>query len=155
MKAQIAVLSFFVVSQSALAGDWHYGCAGRLATGGQVTFNRDNLVIMSRALADGKLPEEGDDELSTFQSVDNNLGFDKTMAFEHVWSKDSVARVVLTEKASKTVSSQTKEFKCTGDRYREQSRTIYLKTYEYKSDDGASPQTVNMRCYEFTITACG
>ena len=145
--AIIALVSLAAAGQ-ARAGYWNYGCKGNLDDT-TIEFDRNALLIMPKELAKGDIAGLVKDEIFAFDAADNNSGFQPTMKFARGAFPDQ--KVVLTEKSSKTVSTQTGHLGT-----REKTTTISRKTYHYQRL-GWSDQPINadiaMDCIEYTMSA--
>src|SRR5262245_50819342 len=107
MKLPIAALLALVsliAATPASAGYWNYGCKGNLEDA-TIEFDRNALLIMPKELAKGDILGLVKEEIYTFDAADNNSGFLPTMNFARAAYPDQ--KVVLTEKSSKAISTQT------------------------------------------------
>jgi hypothetical protein len=102
--AATIVLVSLAATGPARAGYWNYGCKGNLDDT-TIEFDRNALLIMPKELAKGDIAGLVKDEIFAFDAADNNSGFQPTMNFARGAFPDQ--KVVLTEKSSKTVSTQT------------------------------------------------
>jgi hypothetical protein len=146
--AAMIVLVSLAAADPARAGYWNYSCKGSLDDT-TIEFDRNALLIMSKELAKGDIAGLVKSEIFTFDAADNNSGFQPTMNFARGAFPDQ--KVVLTEKSSKTVSTQDGHVGT-----REKSTTVSRKTYHYQRL-GWSDQPINtdiaMDCIEYSLSA--
>lgn len=131
----------------ASAGYWNYGCKGSLGDIALV-FDRNAFLIMPKPLANGDIAGLVKSEIFTFDADDNNSGFLPVMKFARSAYPDQ--KIVLTEKASKPVSTQTGHVGT-----REKSTTTSRKTYHYQrlGWTDAPEADVVMDCIEYSLSA--
>ncbi len=132
----------------ASAGYWNYGCAGSLG-GNTYLFDRGNLLIMPKAVAKGDIAGLVKGEIFAFDADDNNSGFRPVMKFARGAYPDQ--KIVLTEKSSKTISTETGNVGT-----REKSTTTSRHTYHFVwtgwRDEPIEVDLV-MDCIEYMLTA--
>ena len=141
-------IASLVAATPASAGYWNYGCKVDLE---EVTieFDRNALLIMPRELGNGDILGLVKSEIFTFDSTDVNSGLQPTMNFARAAYPDQ--KVVLTEKLSTTISTQTGHVGT-----REKSTVISRKTYLYQRlgwGDQPSASYIIMDCVEYMLTA--
>jgi len=132
---------------SASAGYWNYGCKGSLGDTA-IVFDRNAFLIMPKQLASGEIAGLMKSEIFTFDADDNNSGFLPMMKFARGAYPDQ--KIVLTEKSSKTVSTQTGHVGT-----REKTTTTFRKTYHYQrlGWTDAPEADVVMDCIEYSLSA--
>src|SRR4030081_240635 len=108
----------------ASAGYWNYGCKGSVGDT-TVTFDRNAVLIMPKALSRGDIAGLVNSEIFAFDADDNNSGFMTTMKFARGAYSDQ--KIVLTEKSSKKISEQEGHVGS-----REKTTTTFSKTYHYE-----------------------
>lgn len=147
----VLLLSVLAVSVSASAGEWSYGCVGKLDNHTFLKFNRDRLVSVSTSVPAAYESDLSDtNDLKVFNAFDINSGLEKTMSFK----AEDQTTVTLTEKDSKQVSSNTKTESCSNNRVREFDDVRTLKSYEINMP-GAKPSAVILQCHDIMMSACG
>lgn len=150
MPRSLALLVIAVIGAAATpasAGYWNYGCKGMLGDTALV-FDRNTFLIMPQPLATGDIGGLVKSEIFSFDAADNNSGFLPVMKFARGAFPDQ--KIVLTEKASKTLSTQTGHVGT-----REKSTVTTRKTYHYQrlGWDDAPAADVTMDCIEYSMSA--
>jgi hypothetical protein len=142
MKLTSVTLASLLVSFSAHATNWSYGCVGSLPNGDRLTYDRFNLVILSKTLANGAQPNTpAEDKIQVFQAENANTGFQRNMNFNIPYSSVDPAHfgeLRLTEISSRRIDP--KDFR-------------YIKTYdvELRVEPYISVTPLGraeLRCYE-------
>jgi hypothetical protein len=128
---------------------------GRLKTGQRITFDRGSLVIAPENLARGKASGIADGEMNVYFADDENAGLTRAISYKREYSASASQSIKLTEKSSKTTYDNTKTSDCGPGRVRDIQRTEYKKTYEVQFSDDGEAQTIELNCYEYTVSACG
>jgi len=132
----------------ASAGYWNYGCEGTVR-GSNYVFDRGNFLIMPKALAKGDIAGLVKGEIFSFDADDNNSGFRPVMKFARGAYPDQ--KIVLTEKSSKTISTERGNVGT-----REKTTTISRKTYHLVWTgwrDEPVEVDLAMDCIEYELTA--
>jgi hypothetical protein len=132
----------------ASAGYWNYGCKGNLGASAYV-FDRGNFLIMPRAMAEGDIVGLVKGEIFSFDADDNNSGFRPVMKFARGAYPDQ--KIVLTEKSSKTISTQ-KGNVGTREKSTTTSRHAYHLVWTGWRDQPIEVDLV-MDCIEYMLTA--
>ncbi|SRR5579871_891558 len=148
MAAFVALAVVVAAATPAHAGYWNYGCKGNLDDT-TIEFDRNALLIMPKELAKGDITGLVKSEIFTFDAADNNSGLQPTMNFARAAYPDQ--KVVLAEKSSKTLSTQTGHVGT-----REKSTAISRKTYRYQRlgwGDHPIEADIAMDCIEYTLSA--
>ena len=150
MRLCLALLVAAVIGSAAApasAGYWNYGCKGLLGDTALV-FDRNTFLIMPKPLATGDMAGLVKSEIFSFDAADNNSGFLPVMKFARGAYPDQ--KIVLTEKASKTLTTQTGHVGT-----REKSTVTTRKTYHYQrlGWDDAPEADVAMDCIEYSMSA--
>ena len=141
------------MAQPASAGIWAWGCMGKLGKE-RVIFDRNTLIVTDSEKPKVKLQDLASsgsnletDDGATFNALDGNGGFEKTMRFEK--NDERGKKLTLTETASRTTSIRNGHVG-----KREESTTKFLKTYRYVLDK-TPVRTIKMQCIEYVLTTCG
>jgi hypothetical protein len=139
--------AMFAAATPASAGYWNYGCKGSLGDTALV-FDRNTFLIMPKQLASGDIAGLANSEIFTFDADDNNSGFLPVMKFARGAYPDQ--KIVLTEKTSKAVSTQTGHVGT-----REKTTTTFRKAYHYQrlGWTDAPEADVAMDCIEYMLSA--
>jgi hypothetical protein len=113
-----------------------------------LVFDRNTFLIMPKQLASGDIAGLANSEIFTFDADDNNSGFLPVMKFARGAYPDQ--KVVLTEKTSKAVSTQTGHVGT-----REKTTTTFRKAYHYQrlGWTDAPEADVAMDCIEYMLSA--
>jgi hypothetical protein len=152
----LAAIALSLITSSAGASDWKYGCKGALPVFDEreaIMFNRDLLVLLPKNWLKGGLHDFvggylQDDVIAIAKATDENSGLSANMAFTLLDHPDK--KLTLTEKSSKTVSKVRDS--TTGPRYAE--TTTYKKVYRYVSDFGyLDPIDIKMDCMDWRLSA--
>jgi len=147
-SAALATLVALMAATPASAGYWNYGCKGNLDDT-TIEFDRNAFLVMPKELAKGDITGLVKSEIFTFDADDNNSGLQPTMRFARTAYPDQ--KIVLTEKSSKTVSTQNGHVGT-----REKSTAILRKTYHYQRlgwGDHPIEADIAMDCIEYMLTA--
>lgn len=154
IAASFAPLFGLMVSGTAMAGDWQWGCMGPIGNE-QILFNRGALIIAPGKPPLGELQTlfRAEDLTTQFRDAegynadDDNSGFQKTMTFT---SQDNPkTKLTLTEKSSKTISH--KHHLVCG---RDEDTSVETKVYRVERP-GEAATDVTLQCREYLLTTKG
>jgi hypothetical protein len=145
--AFVVACAMLAAASPASAGYWNYGCKGSLGENA-LMFDRNTFLIMPKQLASGDIAGLMKSEIFAFDANDNNSGFLPVMKFARGAYPDQ--QIVLTEKSSKTISTQTGHIGT-----RERNTTTTRKTYHYArlGWTDAPEADVVMDCIEYSLSA--